>query len=93
MNGKGLMLIQAAKDVSEQLGQVISTQGAPRQETWAEREQRLADGRSSPTGWPVKRIDDGLTIPAKPFKLDPNRPINVANMAKCGTISGGFKWL
>jgi len=39
-----------------------------RVESWAEREQRLAEGRSSPTGWPVKRIDradDGLTIPER----------------------------
>lgn len=44
-------------------------------ETWAEREQRLAEGRSSHTGWPIKRItiDDGLTIPEKMTLAPANR--------------------
>lgn len=37
-------------------------------ETWSEREQRLSEGRSSPTGWPIVRLDDGITIPPKPFR-------------------------
>jgi len=39
-----------------------------------ERENRLAAGQSSPTGWPMQRVakpDDGITIPRKPFKLNP----------------------
>lgn len=36
-------------------------------ETIEDRERRLSEGRSSHTGWPIKRItiDDGLTIPEK----------------------------
>lgn len=37
-------------------------------ETWSQREQRLLEGRSSPTGWPIVRLDDGISIPPKPFK-------------------------
>ena len=36
-------------------------------ETWSQREQRLLEGRSSPTGWPIVRLDDGISIPPKPF--------------------------
>ena len=46
-----------------------------------ERENRLAAGQSSPTGWPmerVKKFDDGITIPERranlrPPKLPPKR--------------------
>lgn len=40
-------------------------------ETWSEREQRLIEGRSSPTGWPIVRLDDGISIPPKPFRPHP----------------------
>lgn len=36
-------------------------------ESWSERELRLEQGRSSPTGWPIVRLDDGISIPPKPF--------------------------
>lgn len=60
-------------------------------ETWAEREQRLAEGKPSNTGWPVKlspKQDDGLTIPEP--KLRRNNKINIRNMVLCGTITEGW---
>lgn len=51
-------------------------------ETWAEREQRLAEGRSSPTGWPIKRLDT-ITIPAKHNR----KPFNIRNLIAAGAIS------
>lgn len=57
---------------------------ARKSESWAEREQRLAEGRSSPTGYPIKRLpDDGLTIPPPPRK---SAPLNIKLMVACGTI-------
>lgn len=41
-----------------------------------ERENRLAAGQSSPTGWPmerVKKFDDGITIPERRANLRPPR--------------------
>jgi len=39
-------------------------------ETWSQREQRLIEGRSSPTGWPIVRLDDGISIPPAPKLVD-----------------------
>ena len=39
-----------------------------------ERENRLAAGQSSPTGWPMQRVakpDDGITIPEPKLGLNP----------------------
>lgn len=52
-------------------------------ETWAEREQRLAEGRSSPSGWPIKRLDT-ISIPAKPNR----KPFNIRNLIAAGSIIG-----
>lgn len=41
-----------------------------RAESWSQREARLAEGRSSPTGWPITRLvapDDGISIPKAPL--------------------------
>lgn len=38
------------------------------------RENRLAAGQSSPTGWPMQRVakkDDGITIPEPKLRLNP----------------------
>lgn len=62
-------VIVSAREISETLRYALEAVSNMRHvESWAEREQRLAEGRSSPTGWPVKRIDradDGLTIPER----------------------------
>jgi len=51
----------------------------------------LADGRSSPSGWPFMPMpDDGLTIPEPRLRLDRNRPLNIRNMVLCGTIGEGW---
>lgn len=80
--------LEAAKEINAELEHLLAKRR--RLETWAEREQRLAGGRSSPNGWPVMRVDDGITIPPKPYKLDRNRPLNIRYMALCGTI--GESW-
>jgi hypothetical protein len=52
-------------------------------ETIEDRERRLLEGRSSHTGWPIKRIvvDDGLTIPEKQaLALRPVESARIATM-------------
>lgn len=84
--------LYAAREVSNALADALTAvENMGRPETWAEREQRLADGRSSTTGWPVKLLpkqDDGLTIPEP--TLSRNRPLNIRNMVLCGTITEGW---
>jgi len=64
-----VIVLNAAREVTRAMSaalEVVSNMQPV--ETWAEREQRLAEGRSSPTGWPMKRLprsDDGLTIPER----------------------------
>ena len=58
-------------------------------ETWAEREQRLAEGRSHPTAWPLRSAvapDDGLTIPEPQRHLDPARAHNWGLLCRTGAI-------
>lgn len=68
-----VVLLNAAKETSAALGaaiEAVKTMQTPIAETWAEREQRLSEGRSSPTGWPIVRQDDGITIPTHPARRD-----------------------
>ena len=67
---KQIIVLNAAREVSSAMSAALEAVRTmqPVKETWEEREQRLAEGRSSPTGWPIKRlprIDDGLTIPKR----------------------------
>lgn len=69
-----VVLLNAAKETSAALGaaiEAVKTMQTPIAETLADREQRLSEGRSSPTGWPIVRQDDGITIPTPPVRLDP----------------------
>ncbi len=72
------LTLPAARNLSTVLGQAIEAYKMEQPvETWAEREQRLAEGRSHPTAWPIKlmpRQDDGLTIPERRALLQPYRP-------------------
>ena len=58
-------------------------------ETWAQREQRLAEGKSSPSGWPIVRVkkpDDGLTIPEAVGVLRPCN-LNVQRLIAVGSLT------
>ena len=62
-------VIEAVRETSDAFKAALDAVANMRRvESWAEREQRLAEGHSSPSGWPVQRIsraDDGLTIPER----------------------------
>lgn len=70
-------LLDAARETSAALGaaiEAVKTMQTPIAETRADREQRLSEGRSSQTGWPIVRVmvpDDGITIPKAPLKALP----------------------
>lgn len=81
-------LLNVVKETSAALGaaiEAVKTMQPPIAETWADREQRLSEGRSSPTGWPIVRQDDGISIPTPPVRLDqPEDPLAPAR----GIING-----
>lgn len=66
----------AARQTSAALGVAIDAVKSiqvdqPRVESWGEREQRILEGRGSPTGWPIQRVplpDDCITIPRAPLR-------------------------
>lgn len=78
MNRNNVEVLHAARATSAALGQALeAVRTMNRPETWAEREQRLAEGRSHPTAWPLKLskpADDGITIPERRALLKPYRP-------------------
>ena len=85
-----VVLLNAAKETSAALGAAIDavkTMQTPIAETWAEREQRIAEGRSSPTGRPIVRHDDGISIPTHPVRLTPQSK-NVELSRVIGWIMG-----
>lgn len=85
---ENVVLLNAAKETSAALGaaiEAVKMMQPPIAETWADREQRLSEGRSSPTGWPIVRQDDGISIPTPPVRLDqPEDPLAPAR----GIING-----
>ena len=60
-----------------------------------ERENRLAAGQSSPTGWPMERVrkaDDGITIPEPKLRLNPPKlpPKKSGWFDEPGPVHGDF---
>lgn len=93
-------ILHTARQTSDALGAAIEAVKTmqeqtlpPRVESWGEREQRLAEGRGSPTGWPIKRLpvpDDCITIPRAPLRPSTGSA-RVESMRILGWIFGGVQ--